>query len=40
MPGDYALARYHEQARDGVALHPEVVARMTPHFERYDVALP
>ncbi len=40
MPGDRAMERYAEQCAVGVALHPEVVARMTPCFEKYGVAVP
>jgi L-lactate dehydrogenase len=40
MPGDRAVALYDEQCVSGVALHPEVLPRMKPFFEKYDVPLP
>lgn len=40
MPGDRACALYAAQLEDGVALHPEVVTRMAPCFEKYGVAMP
>jgi len=40
MPGDRAVALYDDQRISGVALHPEILPRMTPLLEKYDVALP
>lgn len=40
MPGDRAAALYDDQTVSGVALHPEILPRMTPLLEKYDVALP
>ncbi len=40
MPGDRAAALYDEQSVSGVALHPEILPRMTPFLEKYDIPLP
>ncbi len=40
MPGDRSMQRYAAQIVDGVALHPEIVARMAPCLEKYGVAMP
>jgi LDH2 family malate/lactate/ureidoglycolate dehydrogenase len=40
MPGDRALERYERQIRDGVELHPEIMARMRPLLEKYAVDEP
>lgn len=40
MPGDRAVALYEKQHVSGVALHPEILPRMTPLLEKYGVSLP
>ena len=40
MPGDRALALYERQSRDGVGLHPEIMVRMRPLLEKYNVDEP
>jgi LDH2 family malate/lactate/ureidoglycolate dehydrogenase len=40
MPGDRALELYDRQRREGVELHPEIMARMRPLLEKYDVDEP
>lgn len=40
MPGDRAMALYAEQLAKGVTLHPEILPRMQPLLEKYEVAMP
>jgi LDH2 family malate/lactate/ureidoglycolate dehydrogenase len=40
LPGDRALASRAEALRSGVALHPGIMDRLRPLFERYGVAEP
>jgi LDH2 family malate/lactate/ureidoglycolate dehydrogenase len=40
VPGDRAAAAYAEQSAKGVALHPEIIARMQPLLEKYGIPAP
>ena len=40
MPGDRALASMAEQLANGIELHPEILQRLMPWLDKYDVALP
>ncbi|MBL4719584.1 MAG: Ldh family oxidoreductase [Alphaproteobacteria bacterium] len=40
MPGDRAFDLYERQQRDGVDLHPEIMARIRPLLEKYQITAP
>lgn len=40
MPGDRAMALHDEQVANGVTLHPEILPRMQPLLEKYEVPMP
>jgi LDH2 family malate/lactate/ureidoglycolate dehydrogenase len=40
VPGDRAYRLWREQTEKGVELHPEILPRMAPWFEKYGVAAP
>ncbi len=40
MPGDRAIALHDAQRDSGIALHPEILPRMAPLLEKYDIPLP
>jgi LDH2 family malate/lactate/ureidoglycolate dehydrogenase len=40
VPGDRAAVAFAEQSAKGVALHPEIMARMRPLLEKYGIAAP
>ncbi|MGY8958378.1 MAG: Ldh family oxidoreductase [Alphaproteobacteria bacterium] len=40
MPGDRAYEHYVRQSREGVDLHPEIMARIQPLLEKYQITAP
>ena len=40
MPGDRAHRAMSDQQTNGVALHPEIIERLRPCLEKYDLAVP